>query len=136
MIGLVLNLNVMNWYHLIFFHVFKRYYKDGKYTNDIPWLTATGIVSVPTGFLISTFYLLIYYFFIDRDVPKLDNTFTLLGCAFVFLNYLWFIYQKRYLKIYEEYRESDKNNKVTAVLSWIYIILGFASVPIAALIIR
>lgn len=136
MIGLEINPNIMSWYKIIFFHVFKLYYKDGKYTKDIPWLTATGIVSVPTGFLISTLYWIFYYFFIDKEVPKLDNTFTMLGCSFMFINYLWFTHQKRYLKIYEEYRTSDKNNKVTALLSWIYIILGFASVPIVALVIR
>ncbi len=81
-------------------------------------------------------YLLLYYLFIDSNVPKLDNTFTIIGCVFVFFNYLWFTHKKRYLKIYEEYQTSSKNNRVTEILVWIYIIVGFASVPIVATVIR
>lgn len=136
MVGLEINLNNMNWYKLVFFHVFKCYYKNGKYTNDIPWLTATGIVSVSTGFLLSSIFLLFYYFFIDTKLPKLDNTFTLIGFIFILINYFWITNKKRYLIIYESYRKSNKNNKVSEVLSWVYIIVGFISLPIIAIIIR
>jgi Ca2+/Na+ antiporter len=127
----------MNWYKLIFFHIFKRYYKDGKFTNDIPWLTASVIVGISSSFYLLSLVVLSYFFFIDHNVPPL-NKYPILICGFAFavVNYLWFTYKKRYLKIYEEYRTSNKNNKVTAVLSWIYIIVGFASVPIVALIIH
>lgn len=137
MTGLVISLNIMSWYIIIFFHVFKRYYKDGKFTKDIPWLTTSVIVGVSSSFYLLSLTVLFYFFFIDHDVPEL-NKYPILICGFLFAvaNYLWFTHQKRYLKIYEEYRQSDKNNKVSAILSWIYIILGFASVPIVALIIR
>lgn len=137
MIGLVINLNIMNWYQVIFFHIFKLYYKDGKYTNDIPWLTASVIVGVSTSFYLLSLVVLCYFFFIGRDVPLL-NKYPILICGFVFsvANYLWFTYKKRYLKIYDQYRTSNKNNNVTAVLSWTYIILGFALVPVVTLIIR
>ena len=127
----------MSWYKIIFFHVFKRYYKDGKFTNDIPWLTASIIVSVSSSFYVFSLMDLFCFFLIDQNLPMVDGySFHIIGFAFALANYLWFTHQRRYLKIYEEYRKSDKNNNVTAILSWIYIILGFASVPIAALIIR
>lgn len=127
----------MNWYKLIFFHIFKRYYKNGEFRNDIPWLTASVIIGVSSSFYVLSLVVLTYYVFIDNNVPTLNKTHIII-CGFVFaaINYLWFTYKKRYLKIYEEYRTSNKNNRVTEVLSWIYIIMGFASVPIVALIIR
>ena len=127
----------MSWFKIIFFHVFKRYYMDGKFTNDIPWLTTSVIVGVSSSFYVISLIVLYFFFFIDHDLPQL-NKYPILICGFAFAvaNYLWFTHQKRYLKIYEEYLTSDKNNKITAALSWIYIILGFASVPIVALIIR
>jgi hypothetical protein len=35
----------MEWYRLIFFHVFKVYYRDGDFRNDVPWFTATVLIS-------------------------------------------------------------------------------------------
>jgi hypothetical protein len=127
----------MKVHSIIFFHVFKRYYKDGKFTNDIPWLTTSVIVGVSSSFYLISLTVLFSYFFFDRNLPKL-NEYPMLICnaVFVVANYLWFTHRKRYLKIYEEYRTSDKNNKITEFLSWIYILLGFVSVPITALVIH
>lgn len=135
--ALVISLNIMSWYKVIFFHVFQRFYKNGKFTNDIPWLTASVIMGVSSSFYLLSLTVLFYFFFFDHNVPPL-NKYLILICGFVFtfINYLWLTHQKRYLKIYEEYRTSDKNNKVTAMLSWAFIILGLASVPISALLIR
>jgi hypothetical protein len=136
MIGLVINLSNMNWYKLIFFHIFKRYYKNGSFTNDIPWLTASVIVGLSSFFYVLGLLVLAYFFFIDHNVPKLKKYPLLIsGFAFAITNYLWFTYKKRYLKIHAEYRTSNKNNKVTEVLAWIYVIVGFATVPIVALVI-
>ncbi len=126
----------MNWYNLVFYHIFKRYYKDNKYKNDIPWLTATGIISVPTFFLLTSVFAIIYYLFVESNVPQIGSTFTIFGLAFTVINYLWFTYNKRYLSIYEHYKTSATNNRRTEILSWLYIILGFASLPLVALLIR
>jgi hypothetical protein len=47
-------------------------------------------------------------------------SFHIIGFAFALANYLWFTHQRRYLKIYEEYRKSDKNNNVTAMNKELY----------------
>ena len=126
----------MNWYKIIFYHLFKRYYKDGKYKNDIPWLTAAGILSVSTFFLLTGFFTLIYYLFVKKNVPQLDYKFTLLGFLFTALNCFWFANKKHYLRIYEEYKTSKVNNTITEILSWLFVILGFASLAIVALLIK
>jgi hypothetical protein len=126
----------MNWYKMIFYHVFKRYYKDGNYKNDIPWLTATGIVSVSTGFMISSVYIFSYYSFVDKNVPQLDNRFTLLGLIFIVANFIFFTHKKRYMEIFAFFKGSEKDNKLWGIISWGYIILGMVSLPAVALIIR
>ena len=73
----------MSWYKIIFFHVFKRYYKDGKFINDIPWLTTSVIVGVSSSFYLLSLTVLFYFFFIDHDVPQL-NKYPILICGFVF----------------------------------------------------
>jgi hypothetical protein len=125
----------MDWYKIIFFHVFNRYYKDGNYKNDIPWLTASVIIGVSTYFHLFSLFVLGYYFFTGHSLT-LASKYPNIICAFVFvsLNCYCFIYQNRYLKIYTKFRKSDKNKKIIALLSWMYIFLGFFSVPIAALI--
>jgi glucan phosphoethanolaminetransferase (alkaline phosphatase superfamily) len=129
----------MNWYNLVFYHIFVRYYKNGKYKNDIPWLTVSVLVGVCSYFYFLNVILLGYFFFISKNAPLLENFRTAIiggGFVFVIINYFWFTYKKRYLKIFKEYKTSNNSNRVTEILSWIYLIVGFASVPIAALIIR
>jgi hypothetical protein len=94
-------------------------------------------VGALSSFYVISLTVLYYFFFIDHDVRQLNkNPIIICGVVFAVANYLWFTHQKRCLKIYKAYLTSDKNNKVTAALSWTCIILGFASVLIVALIIR
>jgi hypothetical protein len=126
----------MDWYNLVFYHVFKRYYKNGNYKNDIPWLTATGILSVSTFFFLTGIFVVFYYFFINKNIPQLNNLYTIFGIIFTVLNCLWFTYKNRYLSIYKHYQALTTNNRKTEILSWLYIILGFASVPFVAIFVR
>ena len=127
----------MNWYDLVFFHIFKRYYKNGRYKNDVPWLTASIILGVSSSFYILSGLLLSYYFFVSKEVPILNKyLILLLGFIFVILNFIWFTYNKRYKVIYEHCNTLADNSKKTEILSWIYIILGYISVPLVAIFIR
>jgi len=58
------------------------------------------------------------------------------GFIFVIINYFYFTYDKHYIKIYNKFKISNKNNGTIELLSWAYVITGFISVPIVALIIR
>ncbi len=127
----------MNWYDLIFYNVFKRYYKEGNYKKDIPLLTASVIVGVSLSFYILSGFLLMYYFFIGKDVPMLDRyPIIIFGFTINVANYLWFRNKNRYLSVYKHFRSSDENNRLTEVLSWLFIILGFASGPLVTFFIR
>lgn len=111
----------MTWYNLIFFHVFKRYYKNGMYKNDIPWLTASGIVGTSSLLYLFTFADLAYYLS-NGEMPEFDKKYILpSGFAFVGLHWLWFIGGSRYLKIFENFKERYLRDKLTETLSWVYI---------------
>ncbi|WP_318642611.1 hypothetical protein [Flavobacterium ardleyense] len=127
----------MNWYDLIFYNVFKRYYKEGNYKNDIPLLTASIIVGVSFSFYILSGFLLVYYFIVGQDVPMLSKSpIIIFGFTFNLANYLWFKNKDRYLIVYSHFKSSERNDRQQEVLSWLFIILGFASGPLVALFIR
>ncbi len=125
----------MKFYNVIFFHVFKKYYKNGNYKNDIPWLTASCVIGLSTFFYVANIIFVLYYF-ISEIKPVPNKLLIVFAFAFVIINYLWFTNQKKYLKIYDALINSNLDNKPLEVLSWIYIIIGFASVPIGALVVN
>lgn len=115
----------VTWYNLIFFHVFRRYYKNGRYRNDIPWLTASVIVGMSSLLYLLTAIVLIYYF-ANGEMPELDKRYALpIGVAFVALNCLWFIGDDRYLRIFDEFKESYLKDRFTEILSWFYIFAAY-----------
>lgn len=126
----------MNWYKIIFFHIFQCFYKGGKYSNDIPSLRSTVVVSVSSSFyLLSSFYWI--YFLLFNEKPKLaEHSITVCGFLFVIANYVWFNYRRKYLLIYEKYVYSRVNTRIVALACWVYVLSGFATVPISALIIE
>lgn len=127
----------MNWYKLLFFHIFKRYYKGGEYKSDILWLTAIVIVAVPSSFYLLTIVGCFYYFFINENIPTLnENAIIVYGFVFVSINCLWIIHNEQYLKIYNEYKLSSRNTKMIEIFSWVYVVVGFILIPILALIFR
>ena len=78
---------------------------------------------------------MLYYFIVNNNVPEINkNIIISLGFLIAAGNYYWFVNNKRYLKIYNQYRMSNKNNKLTAVFSWLYLLLAFALIPIIAVI--
>ena len=117
----------MTWYNLIFFHVFKRYYKNGRYKNDVPWLTAAGIVGVSSLLYLFTITALTYYF-TKGEMPDVDKKYALpLGVAFIALNWFWFTGGSRYLKIFENFKERYLRDKLTETLSWVYILGAYVT---------
>lgn len=123
----------MNWYNLIFFHVFKKYYKNGKYKNDIPWLTASCILGTASSLLIISLIVLFNLLSSNRNI-ELNNNHLLFGCLFVVFNTLWFKYKSRYLTIYELFKKSKFNSKTFEMLAWVYLALSFLSIPIVSII--
>lgn len=126
----------MTWYNLVFFHVFKRYYKNGRYKNDIPWLTASVIVGMSSMFYLFTFTYLTY-FFANGEMLELDKkSFLTLGISFVVLNWLWFTGGNRYLMIFDNFKERYLRDKLTETLSWVYVFGAYAAFILMIVILR
>ncbi|MCG3164424.1 MAG: hypothetical protein POELPBGB_00178 [Bacteroidia bacterium] len=112
----------MKWYKIIFFHVFKRYYKNGMYKNDLPWLTASSIIAVSSSFYVFSFYLLAYYFINGYMPDHLEKRIIIpIGFLIVIPIVIWFVSKKRYLTIYNELRTSHSNHKSSEILSWLFV---------------
>lgn len=127
----------MKKYNLIFFHIFKCYYKDGNYKNDIPWLTALVLVSVSVLFFFVAIGLSVSELIGFNFLKMMDrHLFILLGFVFVLINYAWFKVGDRYMNIFKKYRHSSYDTKKNAILSWIFVIGGFLSAPIVILLLN
>lgn len=123
----------MKWYNLVFFHIFKRYYKNGNYKSDIPWLTASVIISLSTYFYITN--ILRLFLLVTHHTLHIDKLlFILFGFIFCIINYIWFVGDKRYLQIYTDFKIKYANDRLTDIFSWIYIIVGFLSIGVIALL--
>lgn len=134
--GLETKISVVNmrWYNLIFFYVFNAYYKDGNYKSDIPWLTASGIMGVATFVHIINLFDVIL-FTIGRKIIG-SSFFVPIGICITVLVCGYFIIGKRYMRIYEKYKETGKTNKRAKVLSWTYIFSSFLIFTIIVVIIH
>ena len=117
----------MKFLNSIYFHVYNAYYKDGNYTNDIPHLTAYGIVGCSLSLLLTVIVLLINYLINSADRISFNITIviSLLGlivCFFLFL------FKKRYKKVYVEIKGSKFDNFIFKLLAWLIVAIGFVSV--------
>lgn len=126
----------MEWYNIVFFHVFKRYYKNGRYKNDVPWLTASVILGMSSLLYLFSLYVILYYS-INNSTPEIKKyVFLPLGLTTIIINCLWFIGSRRYLRIYERYRERLLRDKKSTVLSWTYVFGGYALFILVILLLR
>lgn len=124
----------MNWYDLIFFHVFKLYYKDGAYRRDNPPLTASVILGMSSFVLVVALLMAMDYLFVSHEKMVIGNQkplFITVGMVFVGFNYL--LFRRRFKNIYNKYRYSSYDNWKYRLVAFLYIVLAFFSAPLAAL---
>lgn len=121
----------MKWYSLIFFHVFKVYYRDGDFRNDVPWATASALVSVSVLFYFVSIGLVISHVTGIHFMKTMNrHLFVTLGFLFTVLNCAWFKVGDRFLVIFRNFRHSEKDTWKIAILSWLIVIGGLLSVPV------
>ncbi len=126
----------MNWYNIIFFHIFTFYYEEGKYKKDIPWLTASCLVATSTSLYVLSFYVIIE-FFLNSSFEKIDNhRFLIFGIIMNVSSFIWFAKNKKYSEIYNKYRLSKFDTKKFKFVAWLFVVLGFLTLPLAALYIH
>lgn len=121
----------MEWYRLIFFHVFKVYYKDGNYKNDVPWFTATVLISASL-WTYFTSAMVIFVNLLGSDFSNVVSKNVFIGLAFVFVivNTVYFKRGARYIHIFRKHRHSANDKRSIGALSWFIVIGGLLSLPV------
>jgi hypothetical protein len=109
---------------VIFFHIYNVYYKDGNYKNDIPYLTAFGIVACSLSIIIVVSVLLLLKGTLETTLSKESIILLTVVCLSIF-SYI-FLIRSRYKSIYQEIKGSKWDNVGFKALSWVIVVAGFA----------
>lgn len=112
----------------IFFHVYNFYYKDSSYTNDIPHLTAFGIVGCSLSCVLAAGVASINHLLNASRLSK--PAVFIVYVLGLLISFLLFYANRRYDKIYEEIKDSKYDTITYKILSWVIVILGFSLIGI------
>lgn len=123
----------------LFYIVYNSYYKHGQFKNDIPSLTVAGIFAIMFFSLILFGLFIIGWIYPEYAYAKISKSnksihhFIAIFCCLV--TYFAFYYNKRYIKIYQTYKDSEFLNSSTAKFqAFLFIVLVILSPIILALI--
>ena len=120
----------MKFLHVIYFHVYNSYYKDGDYKNDIPHLTAYGIVSVSLSLLIVGIGNIIKFALTEHKLSTQGYLWLMLPSLLLF--YFVFLNKGKYNDIYKELKSSDWDRTTIKILAWAIVAIGFVSFAASA----
>ncbi len=113
----------MKLIEVLFYHIYKSYYKGGKYRNDVPHLTAFGIVACSIIIIFITGFLTFLRLFTDRLF-----SYGLVISLFVVLTVVLFyflLYNSKYKRIYTEIKGSKWDTFFFKILSWSVLAVAF-----------
>lgn len=120
----------MKFLHVIYFHVYNSYYKDGNYKNDIPHLTAYGVVGVSLSLLIVGIGNIIKFSLTEHKLSTQGYLWLMLPSLLLF--YFVFLNKGKYNDIYKELKGSDWDKTAIKILAWVIVIIGFVSFAASA----
>lgn len=90
----------------LFFVIFNSYYKDNQFKNDNPPLTVGGLFfGLFFGLYVTFYYCYILYLDIETRQGPTDSAAILLGFLSVLTTYFVFFGNRRYMTIYEKYKD-------------------------------
>ncbi len=113
--------------NILFFHVYNAYYKDGNYYNDVPHVTAFGIVGSSLSMLLTSILLVILRMLSIK--PTYNIVLVILVGSLLLLSY-FFLFKKKYKVIYNLIKNSKWDNLRFKIISWVTIFLGFISIGV------
>lgn len=109
---------------IVYFHIYNAYYKDGNFNNDIPHLTAFGIVGSSLSFLLMTMGIIVNSYYGREKIS--ESVYTITMVFFLVIFSLIFLYNRKYNVIYNEIKDSKWGNLFYKIISWFVIFLGYA----------
>ncbi len=116
--------NDMTYYlRLFYFHIYNTYYKDGDYTSDIPHLTAYGWVGTSLGCTVLVIFSIVGDMINGARMPNAVVWFAF-GVTLP-VAYFYFVYKRKYERIYTEFKGSKMNRKQIKIVSWVFVLAQF-----------
>ena len=116
--------------YFTFYIIYNSYYKHGNYKNDIPSLTVGGIFTV-TFFCLVLLVKGIYSYCLYGNVPFTGfekNNVLIVGFLCATLVYLVYYHNKRYIKIYNRFKDNAfANSWPGKIAGWLILFLLMAS---------
>jgi hypothetical protein len=118
----------------IFYCIYNTQYLDGKNkVNKTPWYDALGMMMAGSFLWISIIGEIFYFYILNQNTPASSIAEISITCVLLFYtHYFLFIKDKKYEKIYKEYKVESGNNK--AKEKWIAILYIFLPALISMLI--
>lgn len=120
----------------LFYVVYNSYYKNGEYENDIPSLTVGGIFLIFLSSIVKSISIIIGWVNPVYSKIKFDKlTLLLFLILYGIIVYLLFYHKKRYLTIYQKYKDNTfLNSKLAKRLGFFIVILVIISPIILVMI--
>lgn len=116
----------MKYLRVIYFHVYNAYYKDGRFSSDVPHLKAFGLVGCSFCFMIAVICALTF-----QVLNGVRFSFGI-GLFIEVLSSILFYYLLLFNRVYEKINQEFKGSKFDCssykILSWLVVIIGFAAV--------
>lgn len=118
----------------IFYCIYNTQYLDGKNkVNKTPWFDALGMMIAGSFLWISIIGEFFYFYILNQNTPASSTAEISITCIpLLYMHYFWFIKDKKYEKIYEQYKREGINNKSKE--KWIAILYIFLPTVIFMLI--
>lgn len=121
----------------LFFVIFNSYYKDNQFKNDNPPLTVGGLFTA-MFFGIYMFFCYSYIYYIDIDArqgPSKALGYIIALLSFI-TTYVVFFWNKRYLSIYEKYKDNAYLRKKSTKFLCFFLIFSLIVCPMFIILIR
>jgi hypothetical protein len=115
---------------IIYFHIYNAYYQDGNFKNDIPPLTAYGIVGCSLSLIIAALVNLIKFSIISRKLSNQEYLLVVIPSMVLF--YFLLSHKKKYETIYQKLKNSSFDKLLIKVLAWSIIFFGLLSFVLIA----
>ncbi|MFB5945715.1 hypothetical protein [Albibacterium profundi] len=114
----------------LFYIVYNSYYKHGEYRNDVPLVTVWGILVVSLASL-TVFGIFAVHALLKptaRLPSQIKDTWMLIYIFYSVLYCVFFVFNKRYVKIYNRYKDDQfLNSKTGKAIAWAFVIFSFVS---------
>lgn len=116
---------MMQWYHIVYYHVYRYYYKGNTLGIDTPWFTASLILSVSSSVYCLVAVVSFRYFILNKGTVLNEHWIMPIYFFLAAMHCAYFYYGKRFQRIYDEMDPKYNHRSLPNLLSWLFICSSF-----------